>query len=68
VVVDGNGVVVVPRHESAAVLEKAKRLMETESVVQEKIRAGATIGQLIEVDEVFRNAFSYQDRAAKRSD
>ena len=68
VVVDGNGVVVVPQDESAAVLEKAQRLLEIESVVQEKIKAGATVGQLIDVDEVFRKAFSYQDRAAERND
>jgi regulator of RNase E activity RraA len=67
VVVDGNGVVVVPRVESGDVLERAQRLLRTEHVLQDKIRAGATIGELVGVDEVFRNAFAYQERAVARS-
>jgi regulator of RNase E activity RraA len=63
VVVDGNGVVVVPIAEAAAILEKARRLLETEHLLQEKIKAGATIGELVNVDEVFRTTFSYQDKA-----
>jgi 4-hydroxy-4-methyl-2-oxoglutarate aldolase len=43
-----------------------RRLLQTEHVLQEKIRAGATIGQLVDVDDVFRKAFSYQDRAVER--
>jgi regulator of RNase E activity RraA len=66
IVVDGNGVVVVPRDESPAILEQAGRLLATEHVLQEKIRAGATIGQLVDVDDVFRKVFSYQDRAVER--
>ena len=42
-VVDGNGVV-VPKGESAAVLEQARQLLRTEHVLQDRIRAGATIG------------------------
>ena len=67
IVVDGNGVVVVPQSEAAVILEKAKRLLETEHLLQEKIKAGATIGQLINVDEVFKTAFSYQNRAMENS-
>lgn len=63
VVADGNGVVVVPRGESAAILEKTQRLLDTERLLQAKIKAGATIGELINIDEVFRAAFSYQNRA-----
>jgi regulator of RNase E activity RraA len=66
VVVDGNGVVVVSIAEAAAILEKAQRLLETEHLLQEKIKAGATIGELVNVDEVFRTAFSYQDKAMGR--
>jgi regulator of RNase E activity RraA len=66
VVVDGNGVVVVPADESSVILEQTRRLLETEHVLQEKIKAGATIGELIDVDEVFRNVFSYQARAIDR--
>lgn len=67
IAVDGNGVVVVPESQSLAILEKAQRLLETEHLLQEKIRAGATIGELIDVDEVFKSVFSYQNRAIDRS-
>jgi regulator of RNase E activity RraA len=66
VVVDGNGVVVVPMAEAAVILQKAQRLLETEHLLQEKIMAGATIGELVKVDEVFRSAFSYQNKAVER--
>ncbi len=64
-VVDGNGVVVVPREAAPGILDKARQLLATEHVLQEKIRAGATIGELIKVDEVFRNVFAYQERATQ---
>lgn len=63
VVADGNGVVVVARTEAASVLEKTRRLLETEHVLQDRIRQGATIGELVNVDELFLTAFSYQSRA-----
>jgi regulator of RNase E activity RraA len=66
VVADGNGVVVVPMAEAAVILQKARRLLETEHLLQEKIKAGATIGELVDVDEVFRTAFSYQNKALER--
>jgi regulator of RNase E activity RraA len=65
IVIDGNGVVVVPRSEAAVILEKGGQLLETEHVLQEKIKAGATIGELTKVDEVFRSTFSYQTRAVE---
>jgi len=67
IVGDGNGVVVVAKEPAATVLDQAQRLLETEHLVQEKIKAGATIGELIKVDEVFNNVFAYQDRAAQRN-
>jgi regulator of RNase E activity RraA len=67
IVVDGNGVVVVPKGECAAILGQAQHLLRTEHVLQQKIRAGATIGQLVDVDDVFKNAFAYQERAVKRN-
>jgi 4-hydroxy-4-methyl-2-oxoglutarate aldolase len=66
VVVDGNGVVVVPMAQAAVILQGAQRLLETERLLQEKIKAGATIGELVNVDEVFKNAFSYQKKAVER--
>jgi hypothetical protein len=52
--------------QAAVILEQAQRLLATEHLLQEKIKAGATIGELINVDEVFRNVFSYQNRAVER--
>ena len=63
IVIDGNGVVVVPMEEAAAILQRAQRLLETERLLQEKIKAGATIGELVNIDEIFRTAFSYQNKA-----
>jgi 4-hydroxy-4-methyl-2-oxoglutarate aldolase len=66
VVVDGNGVVVVPIAHTAVILEQAERLLATEHLLQEKIKTGATIGELVNIDEVFRTAFSYQNKALER--
>lgn len=66
VVADGNGVVVVPLAEAADILAKARQLLETEHLVQDKLKAGATIGELVDVDAIFRSAFSYQNKALKR--
>lgn len=62
-IVDSNGVVTVPRENSVEVLARARKLLSTEHILQEKIKGGATIGELVRVDEVFRNTFAYQDRA-----
>ena len=64
-VVDGNGVVVVPKEAAPDILAKARQLLATENVLQEKIKSGATIGELINVDEVFENVFAYQERATE---
>lgn len=67
IVIDGNGVAVVPKMQSQEILASAQRLLETEYIVQEKIKAGTTIGKLINVDELFKNTFAYQDRAVERN-
>jgi 4-hydroxy-4-methyl-2-oxoglutarate aldolase len=64
-VVDGNGVAVVPMQEAPDVLSKARQLLATEHILQEKIKGGATIGELVNVDEVFENVFAYQERATE---
>lgn len=66
VVIDGNGVVVVPMDDAADILEKAKQLLEKEYILQEKIKAGATIGELVNIDKIFKTAFSYQNKALER--
>lgn len=60
-----NGVIVVPREDSPEILSKARGLLDTEHVLREKIKAGAAIGELVNVDEVFETVFAYQERAAR---
>lgn len=66
IVIDGNGIVVVPKQDALDVFEKTKHLLETEHILQEKIKAGATIGELVNIDEVFKNVFAYQKRALEK--
>ncbi|MDX9872479.1 MAG: RraA family protein [Clostridia bacterium] len=68
IVVDMNGVAVIAREQAEEILAKAQKLLETEHIVQEKIKQGATIGQLVNIDEVFKNTFAYQEKAAKSRD
>lgn len=63
IVADENGVVVVPLAAAADLLERARRLLEAEHLLQEKLRGGATIGELVEVDRIFAGTFDYQSRA-----
>jgi len=65
VVGDENGVVVVPFARCEEILHKAEQLLETEHLLQEKLRAGGTIGQLVGVDEIFASTFAYQQRAMR---
>lgn len=66
IVADENGVVVVPAASAGDVLVRTRRLLETEHVLQERLKAGATIGELIDVDKVFASTFDYQNRALKK--
>ena len=68
IIADENGVVVVPADAAADVLERTRRLLDTEHVLQEKLRSGATIGELIDVDKVVASTFDYQSRALNRDD
>jgi regulator of RNase E activity RraA len=65
VVIDGNGVVVVPLEQGEEVLAKTTKMMETEYLVSEKLKAGATIGQLIKIDSIMNSTFAYQEKALK---
>ena len=52
--------------EAADILAKIRQLQERENLVQEKLKAGATIGELVDIDAIFRSAFSYQNKASQR--
>ncbi len=63
IVADGNGVVVIPKADAATILQQAQQLLSTEHQVQEKIMAGATIGELIDIDRIIKGTFAYQNKA-----
>ena len=48
---------------ATAVLHRAQRLLETEGLLQEKIKAGATIGELVNVDEAFGRRSRIKNKA-----
>jgi regulator of RNase E activity RraA len=66
IVCDENGVIVVPADEAESLLARARRLLETEHVLQEKLRSGTTIGALVDIDRVFESTFDYQTRALRQ--
>ncbi len=66
IIADENGVVVVPKSDAEDVLEKTIKLLETEHILQDKIKQGATIGQLVNIDDVFNQVFAYQERAVNK--
>jgi 4-hydroxy-4-methyl-2-oxoglutarate aldolase len=66
IVADENGVVVVPAAAAENFQHRTRQLLETEHVLQEKLRRGATIGELVEIDKVFSSTFDYQSRALKK--
>ena len=66
IVADENGVVVVPAAAAEDMLHRTLQLLETEHVLQEKLRGGSTIGELVEIDKVFGSTFDYQSRALKK--
>jgi RraA family protein len=66
IVADENGVVVVPAAAAEDMLHRTLQLLEMEHVLQEKLRGGSTIGELVEIDKVFGSTFDYQSRALKK--
>lgn len=63
VLIDGNGVAVVPYDDMEIIYEKTLRMMQTENDVSDKLRAGETIGHLINVEKLMQGTFNYQERA-----
>jgi RraA family protein len=66
IVADENGVVVVPATAAEELLHRTRRLLETEHVLQQRLRGGATIGELVEIDKVLASTFDYQSRALRK--
>lgn len=63
ILIDGNGIVVVPYDELENVFQKTKGMMETETNVSDKLKAGETIGHLIDIEKLMKSTFNYQERA-----
>jgi len=53
---------------SCGVVGTTRPLLETEHVLQDKLRGGKMIGQLIDVDKVSGSTFDYQTRALKKDE
>ncbi len=64
VVADGNGVVVVPRGEAASILEKTQRLLETERLLQARIKAGLAVFIFPELLSLFSRCKSARNSEA----
>jgi hypothetical protein len=52
--------------DTEAILSRTKHILDTENIVQDKIEAGATIGELINIDSMFETIFAHQERATKK--
>lgn len=63
ILIDGNGIAVVPYDELENVYQKTKQMMETETNVSDKLKAGETIGHLIDIEKLMKSTFNYQERA-----
>ena len=63
IMIDGNGIVVVPYEDLETVYQKTKQMMETETNVSDKLKAGETIGHLIDIEKLMKSTFNYQERA-----
>lgn len=64
--IDLNGVVVVHLGEVEEVLKRAAQILETEHILQTKLREGkTTVGHLLDIDEVMASTFAYQEKAAE---
>ncbi len=66
ILIDGNGVAVVPYDDLEEVYLKTKAMMETETNVSDKLKAGATIGKLIDIEKLMKSTFNYQEKALEK--
>ncbi len=63
ILIDGNGIAVIPYEDLEDVYQKTKQMMETETNVSDKLKAGETIGHLIDIEKLMKSTFNYQERA-----
>ena len=63
ILIDGNGIVVIQYDDLETVYKKTKAMMDTETNVSDKLKAGETIGHLINIEKLMNSTFNYQERA-----
>ena len=67
VLIDGNGVVVIPRAEAVDILQKTETLMGREHIITEKLQnEKTTIGKLVNIDRIAEANFDYQVVATEK--
>ena len=54
---------VIPYDDLETVYKKTKAMMDTETNVSDKLKAGETIGHLINIEKLMNSTFNYQERA-----
>ena len=52
VIIDDNGVVIVPREEAEAVLERTRKFLKDEEKVIKRVKAGESLGQILGLDKL----------------
>ena len=63
ILIDGNAIVVIQYDDLETVYKKTKAMMDTETNVSDKLKAGETIGHLINIEKLMNSTFNYQERA-----
>ncbi|MDR3176356.1 MAG: RraA family protein [Desulfovibrio sp.] len=67
VLIDGNGVVVIPQAEARDILDKTNVLMGREHIITEKLqKEKTTIGKLVNIDRIAGANFDYQVVATEK--
>lgn len=62
VIVDDNGVVIVPCGDAEAVLNKTKKFLEDEVKITERVKAGERLGDILNMDGLERTAIDHTKR------
>lgn len=52
VIVDDNGVVVVPQDEAEDILQKTRRFLENEARIIDRVKAGEALGKIVGLDKL----------------
>jgi regulator of RNase E activity RraA len=59
VIVDDNGVVVVPCDDADAVLDKTKKFLKNEEKIIERVKAGETLGEILNLNNMEQSAIDH---------